>query len=188
MSTPEERQWRSYLKAKEILNQRLAMSTRDKEEMFRERARRAFRSMYERYPMIAYVQLKQDDSIYSPELKAHHEKRCEEAKAKMQEMKARYPEMTEKEAKAFEDLKAKYPEMYHDYQELEKQAKIDSELWQKVYQEELENLKTMPIVRKNPFKELFEYIKFKIYVIRHFGLHYKSESIKFDPEDWGKQK
>jgi hypothetical protein len=75
--------------------------------------------------------------------------------------------------------------------ELEKQARIDSELYQKVYQEELENLKTMPVVRKNPFKELLEYIKFKVYVIRHFSLHHKSESIKLDPEDlgdWGKQK
>jgi hypothetical protein len=91
------------------------MSTQEKENMFRERARRGFRSMYERYPMVAYVQLKQDDSIYSPTLKAHHEKRDEEAKARMQEMKARYPEMTEKEAKAFGELMAKYQKMFADY-------------------------------------------------------------------------
>lgn len=140
--------------------------------------------MYKRYPMVAYVNLKQDDSIYSPKLRAHHEKSREEMKARMQKIKA-------DEAKALDELKAKYPKMFDDVEEQQKQAGIHSELYRRVHQEELERLKTLQVVRRNPAKELYEYVRFKFYVIRHFGLRYKNNSIKFGPKelgDFGRQK
>ena len=99
-------------------------------------------------------------------------------------------ELKTAETKAMAEFKAKYPEMFEDAQEQEKQASLDSERFRRIYNEELEKLKTLPEVRKNPIKELVEYARFKTYVIRHFGLHHKVESIKFGPEDfgdWGKK-
>ena len=134
MSTPEERQWRSYMKAKEAASKRRVLSPSEKEEMFRKRARESLRALYDKYPMNAHLNLNQEDSIYLPKLKEHLHKSRQDMQARMQELKTA-------ETKAMAEFNAKYPKTFDDWQEKERQARIDSELFERVYQADQEKLR-----------------------------------------------